>query len=303
VKALSFSSPLGAANQQPTTTQTTAKQHSNSSQTAAKQQPNDRSESVNPRVALVTGGASGMGRIFALRMAQRGTKVALLDRSLEGLRECAEQSQRILAFPCDVTNLQELRTIVEQVTQDLGPIDRAVHCAAIMPTGTLAEQDVEVIQQIMAVNYGGTVNVTKSVLPGMLERGAGELVLFGSTGGSVLVPECGAYCASKAATNAFAEVLIEETRDSGVQVMLVCPPLVDTPLLRQAAETSNPKMIRDSVAQKRLADPESIIDEVEKGLTRGSEILLPGLEAKLVMWARRFAPRLLWRVLNHFQRS
>jgi len=258
---------------------------------------------VEPRVALVTGGASGMGRIFALRMAQRGSKVALLDRNLEGLDETAGHFGQILAFPCDVTKPQELSTIVEQVTQDLGAIDRAVHCAAIMPTAPLVEQDTAVIQQLMAVNYGGTVNLVKSVLPGMLERGAGELVIFGSTGGSVLVPECGAYCASKAATNAFAEVLIEETRGSGVHVMLVCPPLVDTPLLHQAAETSNPKMIRDSIAHKRLADPNTIIDEVERGLTRGSEILLPGFEAKGVMLARRLAPRLLWRLLHYLQRS
>jgi short-subunit dehydrogenase len=244
-----------------------------------------------------------MGRIFALRMARRGCTVAILDRSLAALEETAQHSERILAFPCDVTNLQELRTIVEQVTADHGAIDRVVHCAAIMPTARLVEQDTDEIQLLMAVNYGGTVNVTKTVLPAMLERGAGELVIFGSTGGSVLVPECGAYCASKAATNAFAEVLIEETRGSGVKVMLVCPPLVDTPLLRQASESSNPKMIRDSLARKRLADPETIIDAVETGLKQGREILLTGAEAKLVMLARRIAPRLLWRVLHHFSRS
>jgi NAD(P)-dependent dehydrogenase (short-subunit alcohol dehydrogenase family) len=258
---------------------------------------------VDPRVVLVTGGASGMGQIFALRMAERGSKVAVLDRNLEGLEDTARRSEQILALPCDVTDLNEVRTIVEHVTQDLGAIDRVVHCAAIMPTAPLVEQEADEIRQLMAVNYGGTVNVTKAVLPAMLERGAGELVIFGSTRGSVLVPECGAYCASKAATNAFAEVLIEETRGSGVHIMLVCPPLVDTPLLLQAAQTSDPKMIRDSVAKKRLADPDSIIDEGERGLTRGSEILLPGAEAKLVMLARRIAPRLLWRVLHHFDRS
>ena len=78
---------------------------------------------------------------------------------------------------------------------------------------------------------------------------------------------------------------------------------MDTPLLRQATETSNPRMIRDSVASRRLASPEDVIDEVEKGLARGTEILLPGAEAKLVMLARRMAPRLLWKVLHHFDRS
>ncbi|MBW2273031.1 MAG: SDR family oxidoreductase [Deltaproteobacteria bacterium] len=258
---------------------------------------------MNPRVVLVTGGASGMGRIFAQRMAERGSAVAVLDRDLVGLEDVAGNSSQIHAFHCDVSNLHEVRSCVEQVTRELGSIDRAVHCAAIMPTAPLVEQDAEEIRRLMSVNYGGTVNVAKTVMPTMLERGAGELVIFGSTGGSVLVPECGAYCASKAATNAFAEVLIEETRGRGVHVMLVCPPLVDTPLLLQARDSSDPKMIRDSISRKRLADPESIIDEVERGLSRGCEILLPGIEAKLVMLARRIAPRLLWRLLHHFDRG
>jgi len=132
----------------------------------------------------------------------------------------------------------------------------------------------------------------------MAQRDAGELIIFGSTGGSVLVPECGAYCASKAATNLYTEMLIEETRGSGVHVMLVCPALVDTPLLQQAVATSNPKVIADSIAKSRFADPELIIDEVEKALRKRTKILMPGAEAKAVMWLRRMSPGLLWRIVR-----
>jgi len=115
----------------------------------------------------------------------------------------------------------------------------------------------------------------------------------------VLVPECGAYCASKAAVNAYTEVLIEENRGSGVHIMLVCPALVNTPLLQQAVETSNPKNIRDSIKNNRLADPDAIIDAVERGLKKKTEILLPNTEAKILSWMRRLAPRLLWKFIHH----
>jgi short-subunit dehydrogenase len=167
-----------------------------------------------------------------------------------------------------------------------------------MPTSKLAEQDTREIRGVMAINYGGTVNAVQAVLPGMAQRDAGELIIFGSTGGSVLVPDCGAYCASKAATNLYTEMLIEETRGSGVRVMLVCPALVDTPLLQQAVATSNPKVIADSIAKNRFADPELIIDEVEKALRKRTEILMPGAEAKAVMWLRRMSPGLLWRIVR-----
>lgn len=93
-------------------------------------------------------------------------------------------------------------------------------------------------------------------------------------------------------------MLIEETRGSGVHVMLVCPALVDTPLLQQAVATSNPKVIADSIAKSRFADPELIIDEVEKALRKRTKILMPGAEAKAVMWLRRMSPGLLWRIVR-----
>jgi short-subunit dehydrogenase len=255
---------------------------------------------VTSGVALVTGGASGMGRLCALRMAQAGMRVAVLDRDSAGLESVQQESSNITAYYCDVADSASVRSVFSDVRSQYGFIDRVIHCAAIMPTGCLSDQDAETIHHLMTVNYGGTVNVTKAALPPMLEKGAGELIVFGSTGGSVLVPECGAYCASKAAVNAYTEILIEENRGRGVHIMLVCPPLVDTPLLQQAVETSNPKSIRDSIAKKRFASPEFIVDEMEKGVGRKIEILLPGGEAKFVMAMRRFFPRLLWKIINYF---
>jgi short-subunit dehydrogenase len=257
---------------------------------------------MNTQVALVTGGASGMGQVFALRMAKNGTKVAILDRDEQGLQSTAEQSDNIYTYPCDVSDLNEVTMVVGKATESIGPVDRLVLCAAIMPTELLALQTAELVNKVMAVNYGGVVNVTQAILPSMLERKMGEVVIFGSSGGSVLITECGAYCASKAATSAYSEILIEENRNTGVHIMLVCPALVDTPLLKQATETSNPKNIQYSIENKRFADPSEIIDQVEKGLKNKTEILIPGVEAKIVIWLRRFFPRLLWKVIHHSNR-
>ncbi len=254
---------------------------------------------MDTQVALVTGGASGMGKIFAQRMASRGTKVAILDTDDQGLQAIASQSDNLYSYHCDVSNLDEVSQVVNRITEELGPVDRLVHCAAIMPTAKLADQDIAQIQKLMTINYGGMVNISKIILAEMKQRQLGEMVIFGSLGGSVLVPECGAYCASKAAVNAYTEILIEENRGSGVHIMLVCPTLVNTPLLQQAVETSNPKNIRDSIKKNRLADPDSIIDAVERGLKKKTEILLPNTEAKVLSWLRRLTPRLLWRLIHH----
>ena len=252
---------------------------------------------MEPKVAVVTGGASGMGRIYAERMAKRGVKVAILDLNEEALKSTASESDNITAYPCDTTNRVMVEQVIEQIRRQLGSIDRLVHCAAIMPTACLIDQPTELINKVMTINYGGMVNIVKTVFPDMLARSAGELIVFGSIAGSVLAPEIGAYSASKAATNAFVEVLIRENRNSGVRIMLVSPPMVNTPLLQQATENSNPKNIRDSIEKGRLADPEKMIDAVEKGLASGKEIIYTSMEAKVLMWLRRLCPNLLWKIV------
>jgi len=253
---------------------------------------------MEPKVAVVTGGASGMGKIIALRMAGRGTRVAILDMNEAGLDATAKENSGITAYKCDTSDLAQVESVIAKITAELGTIDRVVHCAAIMPTSKLMDQPAALINKMMAVNYGGTVNMTKTVLPAMQQRRSGELVIFGSIAGSVLAPDLGSYCATKAATNAFTEVLIEENRGSGAHVLLVCPPMVNTPLLKQATDNSNPKNIRDSIEKGRLADPNYIIDEVEKALANRVEILIPGAEAKITMWMRRLFPRLLWKIVH-----
>ena len=253
---------------------------------------------MEPKVAVVTGGASGMGKIIALRMAGRGIRVAILDMNEVGLESTTKESGNITAYKCDTSDLAQVEDVIAKITAALGTIDRVVHCAAIMPTSKLMDQPAALINKMMAVNYGGTVNMTKTVLPAMQKRRAGELVIFGSIAGSVLAPDLGSYCATKAATNAFTEVLIEENRGSGAHVLLVCPPMVNTPLLKQATDNSNPKNIRDSIEKGRLADPNFIIDQVEAALANRVEILIPGAEAKITMWMRRLFPRLLWKIVH-----
>jgi len=166
-----------------------------------------------------------------------------------------------------------------------------------MPTSLLAEADPEWIKRLMRVNYDGTVNVTMATLPAMLRRGSGDLIIYGSLAGHVLAPHLGAYGATKAAVNAFTEVLIRENAGSGVRILLVCPPMTDTPLIKQATGSSNPRSIQMGIEQGRMADPKKIVDAIERAIERGETILFPDRESKILFALRRFAPKLLWRMI------
>lgn len=243
---------------------------------------------VRDRTVLVTGAASGMGRLASRRMAEAGARVAALDRNEAGLRETAEGREGIRTRVCDVTDRAAVEAAVKEFESELGPVERVYNAAAIMPTAFLEEQDADSIRQIMDVNYGGVVNVAMSVLPGFLERRRGELVNFASMAGWVPIPHFGAYNASKFAVVAFTEVLYHETRGRGPRICCVCPPPVDTPLLSQAK--SKPKILE----QMPPIEPGAVLDDVERALERGELWVFPGRGTRLSWWLRRLAPGLLW---------
>lgn len=258
---------------------------------------------MNPKVAIVTGGASGMGRRWSERMARAGVRVAALDRDEAGLATLASNNPYVRVFPSDVTDLPALRKIVDEVEESLGPVERVVHAAGIMPGALILDEDPERTKRVMRINYEGTINIVHAALPRMIARKSGELVCFGSVAGEALTPRLGAYCASKAAVNAYVEILAREVRGSGVTVHLVCPPMVDTPLLQQSMSTDGPKSLRQAIDEKMLAKPDEIVDAIEKALAKKAPVSHPLMTSKVLSFMRRMAPGLLWTVIERSEEA
>lgn len=122
------------------------------------------------KVALITGGSSGIGRVHALQLAGQGSQVVIVDIDKEGLEDCAYGRDNIIAFECDVRNLAVVQKLVAKVEGEIGAIDRLIHCAAFMPGGLLNETPAKQVSEIMTTNYTGMVNVSQTVLPCMLKR-------------------------------------------------------------------------------------------------------------------------------------
>ena len=241
------------------------------------------------KVALITGAGSGMGRLAAHRLASAGAKIAAIDVNEEGLQETARDRAGIHPYPLDVTDERAVAETVSRIEADLGPIDRVLNAAAIMPTGLLLDQDARLVNRIMEINYCGTVNVTFAALPGMIERGRGDLVNFASIAGWLPTLHFGAYNASKFAVVAFTEVLYHENRKSGVRFACVCPPPVATPLLDQAK--SEPKVLEGL----KPIPPEQVLDRIELGLEKGRLMVYPDAVSAVSQRLRRFMPNLTWR--------
>ena len=244
------------------------------------------------RVALVTGGGSGMGQRMCERLAAQGASVAALDRDEEGLARTAAAPGDIRTYAVDVTDREAVEQVVDEVTTELGPIDRVAAAAAIMPSDPLVEMDAELIAKVMDVNFNGVVHTSKATLPGMLERGRGDMIIFSSLMGHQPQMLLGAYCASKHAVKAYAETLKWENEGSGVRFACVCPPAVRTPLIDQLKP--NARSFLDALPESTQLTADKVIDAIEADLDRGRFWVMPGIARPAAAYYK-LLPRLFWK--------
>ena len=250
------------------------------------------------KVGLVTGAASGMGKIITTRMVKRGMQIAAIDTNKDGLKELGKKYNNVMPLECDVCSFKEMKEVVEKTESRLGDISSFIHAAAIMPAEPILSTNPDRTMKLMDINYGGTVNAVHSIIPLMIRRGSGQAVFFGSIAGQVLNTGLAPYSATKSAVNTYIEILQRETKDSGVHIMLVQPNMVDTPLIDQALGKESPKNIKLSKESGRLANPTDIVRAIEKGLSKNKLILYPNTEARLLTLARRFFPNILWSIIE-----
>ncbi|WP_165071892.1 SDR family NAD(P)-dependent oxidoreductase [Paludisphaera rhizosphaerae] len=191
------------------------------------------------RVAVVTGGASGIGRAVARAFAAEGAHVALWDLNdevgVESNRLGAEFSAPVMGVPVDVADEAAVDLALARTVAELGPIDHLVHAAAIgsgkfgFPFTNLRPSD---WARVLNVNVIGMANVAHALAPVMIERKSGTMVFVASVAGQIGSQTDPPYSASKAANINFAQCLAKDLASHGVRVNTVCPGMVQTPLNR-----------------------------------------------------------------------
>jgi 2-hydroxycyclohexanecarboxyl-CoA dehydrogenase len=214
------------------------------------------------RVALVTGGASGIGAATCLRLAAEGARVAVCDRNAEGAGEVASQLDG-QAFEMDVTDGGSVRECAAAVVSALGPVDALVNNAGTDEFGFFQHTEESVWQRVLDVNLLGVMRSTHAVLPGMIEHGGGRIVNVASEAGRVGSSGSAAYSAAKGGVISFTKAIARESARYGVLCNAVAPGPIDTPLLRRAHEMGElgDKVVETMIgttAVRRLGRPEEV---------------------------------------------
>jgi 3-oxoacyl-[acyl-carrier protein] reductase len=203
------------------------------------------------RVALVTGGASGIGAAVATRLLAEGAKAAALDltpRAADG----------VLPVSGDVSRSADVDAAVARVEEELGPIDVLV-CSAGVPGASLPTVEVtdEEWRRVLGINTDGVFFCNRAVLPGMVARGYGRIVNVASIAGKEGNPMAGAYSASKGAVIALTKAIGKDVARSGVLVNCVAPAVIETPILEGISQEHIDYMV-ERIPMGRMGSPEEV---------------------------------------------
>ncbi|MEV6431673.1 SDR family oxidoreductase [Nocardia sp. NPDC051463] len=238
-------------------------------------------------IALVTGGASGIGLASVRRLIERGYHVVIIDVGPEAIDAAGnELGADITSYRVDVADPVALQAVVDEVEQTLGPLEYVLGSAGIARVGPTLEVARSDIDLMMSVNYGGIVNLIQSALPPMLERGHGEFAVIASLTGLLPPKKMAAYGATKAAIVSYMQSLRYEHDGKGVTLACVCPAAVSTPMA--ADFFADPAKRAKSMA----TTPETIVAAIEKGLRKKQFLILPGPLARSIALISRLTPGL-----------
>jgi short-subunit dehydrogenase len=186
------------------------------------------------RVVMITGASSGIGRGLATELARKGAKIGLVARRADALRELQSDLETLgghaFSAPGDVRDAASMREVAESITAELGSIDVLIANAGIGTSTDGSEVSGEEVAKVINVNVIGAANSVAAVLPQMVKRGQGQLVVISSLAAYRGLPKSAAYCASKAAVSAFFESLRLDLDPRGIDVTIIHPGFIKTPL-------------------------------------------------------------------------
>ena len=185
------------------------------------------------KVIWITGASSGIGRALAIKFANEGWIVAASARRENLLQELNKINENIYAFPLDVTNISQCKSVFKSIIEKHKSVEISVFGTGIHDPKSEKKFNLDKIREIMEVNYFGTMNSINSVYDYFNNKKSGQISIISSVAGYRGLPAAGAYCASKSALTSFAESLHFEMKRKNVRVSLISPGFIKTPMTDQ----------------------------------------------------------------------
>src|SRR5215475_12488169 len=218
------------------------------------------SEQFKDQVAIVTGGASGIGLSIAKNLSGEGAIIAMIDMSPSTLQSAVKAvGENAFAFVCDVTNEDQVKSVVDQIAERFGRIDILVNSAGVTGKTSIKSHEVELkdFRFVFEVNVVGSFLTSRAVLPHMIKRNYGRILHIASISGKEGNAGMLAYSASKAAVVGMAKVQGKEYAETGITVNALAPAVIRTAMV-EALPEEQVKYMTDKIPMKRCGTLEEI---------------------------------------------
>jgi ribitol 2-dehydrogenase len=230
-------------------------------------------QDLNGKVALVTGASSGIGRALARALAAEGARLALVGRSAERLDAVSDQIGGGLALPADLTRPAEVARVVAEAVDRLGPIDILLANAGLYIPGDVADGNPDAWDELLSINVNSVFRLVRSVLPSMIERKTGHVIVTSSISGHQAIHWEPVYSASKHAVQSFVHGLRRQVAPHNIRVGAVAPGIV----LNELWGYTDPAVIDAKVASREGLRSEDVADAVVYMLTRPANVTIRDL--------------------------
>jgi len=265
------------------------------------------SDKFKNKIAVITGGASGIGLAFCWELANKGAKIAMLDfdkTALEIQKErFSEKGFQILAIACDVTCEDTCKSSINKVINAYGQIDILFNNAGITQRGLFEKTEIDVYKKVMDVNFFGSLYCTKTAIESLIKT-KGVIVVNESIAGIAPLLGRTGYSASKHALHGMFTSLRCELRHKGVHVMIVCPGFIKTNLQTRALGSDGNIALHEQTKIGKEDTPENAARQIAKGVIKRKQILVLTLTGKIGYILSRLSPLLYELIMtNKFKKE
>lgn len=238
------------------------------------------------KTALITGASTGIGKVFAERLAEQGMNLVLAARSGDKLKALADELSRkhsihIDVIPVDLSKEKAYLKITDVLEEKNLEIDTLINNAGFALSGEFSEMDHDEVHEQTMLNVTTVVDLTKAILPGMKKRGTGTIINLASTVAFQPVPYMAIYGATKAFVLSFTEALWEENRGNGIRILALCPGATGTNFFDRAGDVSFGK----------IRTPEQVVETAMEALEKGKSYVIDGKQNRLAAMLPRFTTR------------